>query len=171
MGICRENPTSPSFLQPDYCCEGLICERHQSPSFFNELSFPAAVLQVWSMFRRPVFILWNLNSTGPESEATFDLSAPSEVCHLQWHSRTTAHRSFLVLYDNEILKARTHKITHAGLHTHVPWRPGQGMIENKGSHDSQTLARSNWLRHHHNNWLRQSLVLHNAPKGHSSHLT
>lgn len=44
-------------------------------------------------------------------------------------------------------------------------------IENKGSHDSQTLARSNGLQHHHNNWLRQSLVLPNAAQGHSSHLT
>lgn len=44
-----------SFLQADYCCEGLICEHHLSLSFFNELSFPAAVHGVWSVFRRPVF--------------------------------------------------------------------------------------------------------------------
>lgn len=60
-------------------------------------------------------------------------------------------------------------MTHTQKLTHTPRRPGQ--IENKGSHDSQTLARSTGLRHHHNNWLRQSLVLPNAPQGQSSHLT
>lgn len=68
---------------------------------------------------------------------------------------------FIVCYVITSCLTLINRITHV-CSCALTFKLGKRMTENKGSHDSQALARSNWLQHPHNNQLRQSLVLPNS---------
>lgn len=131
------------FLLPFECTESLcvLCS-------FCENSIPQTMRQSQPLTRVPLLL-----TKPPDSEQHFKVTV-------------------FVLDVHKNPQIRSH--THAHARTHVntcALTPQAAVIENKGSHDSQTPGQVRLVTTSSQQLLRQSAVLPNAPQGHSSHLT
>lgn len=91
---------------------------------------------------------------------------PTKPPDSEQHFKVTVFK--LDVHKNPQIRSHAHACMHVNT---CALTPQAAVIENKGSHDSQTPGQVRLVTTSSQQLLRQSPVLPNAPQGHSSHLT